>query len=353
MTPPRAPSPNTLAPVEGAVADTTQRALLDLVAAIAALMPPGMLSALAAAAAGVVAETQRMEACAAEAATAQDRERNDEIVELRAAAKTAEAARDSERAARLAAEDAVRVLRARYMGLRRVIADISLTPPLSRRPPRGMVGATEDGLSFVLRASLCRACDPASLRRGRLRAGRSVADPGAWSVDRCGLAGRIAAEDGLSVLSALRSDRSHTSLAAIGVASIIRRLRRSRRFCVCCKDRRGARAEGKQRTDSMTARARSRRCCGGPRAQAVAQACILAGRPPCAGARAAMIAAPSDSGGARGDQRARSEKQKEQHLRSAPAPGARPTQDAIAKAEKEKRRERDEARRPLGPITQS
>ena len=124
MTPPRAPSPNTLAPVEGAVADTTQRALLDLVAAIAALMPPGMLSALAAAAAGVVAETQRMEACAAEAATAQDRERNDEIVELRAAAKTAEAARDSERAARLAAEDAVRVLRARYMGLRRVIADI-------------------------------------------------------------------------------------------------------------------------------------------------------------------------------------------------------------------------------------
>jgi len=124
MTPPRAPSPNTLAPVEGAVADTTQRALLDLVAAIAALMPPGMLSALAAAAAGVVAETQRMEACAAEAATAQDRERNNEIVELRAAAKTAEAARDSERAARLAAEDAVRVLRARYMGLRRVIADI-------------------------------------------------------------------------------------------------------------------------------------------------------------------------------------------------------------------------------------
>ena len=124
MTPPRAPSPNTLAPVEGAVADTTQRALLDLVAAIAALMPPGMLSALAAAAAGVVAETQRMEACAAEAATAQDRERNYEIVELRAAAKTAEAVRDSERAARLAAEDAVRVLRARYMGLRRVIADI-------------------------------------------------------------------------------------------------------------------------------------------------------------------------------------------------------------------------------------
>ena len=255
MTPPRAPSPNTLAPVEGAVADTTQRALLDLVAAIAALMPPGMLSALAAAAAGVVAETQRMEACAAEAATAQDRERNDEIVELRAAAKTAEAVRDSERAARLAAEDAVRVLRARYMGLRRVIADISLTPPLSRRPPRGMVGATEDGLSFVLRASLCRACDPASLRRGRLRAGRSVADPGAWSVDRCGLAGRIAAEDGLSVLSALRSDRSHTSLAAIGVVSIIRRLRRSRRFCVRCKDRRGARADvGDRAAQALVAR---------------------------------------------------------------------------------------------------
>jgi len=122
MTPPHTPSPVALA--DGAVADTAQRALVDLVATIAALLPPGMLQALAAAAANVVAETQRLNARAAEAAAVCERERGDEIAALRAAARAAETVRDSERAARLAAEDAARILRSRNESLRRAVADI-------------------------------------------------------------------------------------------------------------------------------------------------------------------------------------------------------------------------------------
>jgi len=122
MTPPHTPSPVALA--DGAVADTAQRALVDLVATIAALLPPGMLQALAAAAANVVAETQRLNARAAEAAAVCERERVDEITALRAAKRAAETVRDSERAARLAAEDAARILRSRNESLRRAVADI-------------------------------------------------------------------------------------------------------------------------------------------------------------------------------------------------------------------------------------
>ena len=124
MTPSRTPSPNTLAPVEGAIAAPTQRALLELVAAIAALMPPGMIDALAAAAASVSAETQQLNAREAEAAAARERERDNEMEALRAATRAAKTARDSERAARIVAEDAVRVLRARNAGLRSAVADI-------------------------------------------------------------------------------------------------------------------------------------------------------------------------------------------------------------------------------------
>ena len=122
MTPPHTPSPVALA--DGAVADTAQRALVDLVATIAALLPPGMLQALAAAAANVVAETQRLNARAAEAAAVCERERVDEITALRAAKRAAETVRDSERAERLAAEDAARILRSRNETLRRAVADI-------------------------------------------------------------------------------------------------------------------------------------------------------------------------------------------------------------------------------------
>ena len=95
MTPPHIPSPETGAPAEGAVGDPAQRALVDLVAAIAALLPPGMLQALAAAAANVVAETQQLAARATEAATVCERERANEMDALRATARDAEAARAS------------------------------------------------------------------------------------------------------------------------------------------------------------------------------------------------------------------------------------------------------------------
>ena len=124
MTPPHIPSPETGAPAEGAVGDPAQRALVDLVAAIAALLPPGMLQALAAAAANVVAETQQLAARATEAATVCERERANEMDALRATARDAEAARASERVARLAAEDAARILRSRNETLRRAVADI-------------------------------------------------------------------------------------------------------------------------------------------------------------------------------------------------------------------------------------
>ena len=122
MTPPHTPSPLALA--EDAAADPAQRALLELLAAVAALLPQGMLPALAAAAAGFVAETQRLNAREAEAEAARERERDDEIAALRAAARAVEDARDSERAARIAAEDAVRILRSRNESLRRAVADI-------------------------------------------------------------------------------------------------------------------------------------------------------------------------------------------------------------------------------------
>ena len=124
MTPPHIPSPETGAPAEGAVGDPAQRALVDLVAAIAALLPPGMLQALAAAAANVVAETQQLAARATEAATVCERERANEMDALRATARDAEAARASERVARLAAEDAARILRSRNETLRHAVADI-------------------------------------------------------------------------------------------------------------------------------------------------------------------------------------------------------------------------------------
>ena len=122
MTPPHTPSPVALA--EGAAADPAQRALLELLAAVAALLPPGMIEALAAAAASVSAETQQLNAREAEAAAAQERERDNEMEALRAATRAAKTARDSERAARIVAEDAVRVLRARNAGLRSAVADI-------------------------------------------------------------------------------------------------------------------------------------------------------------------------------------------------------------------------------------
>ncbi len=119
---PQTPSP--LALIDGAIADPAQRALTKFLAIMAALFPPGILEALAAAAAGVVAETQQLAMRAAESEAARERERDNEIATLRVAAQDAEAARDNERAARLAAEDAVRVLQARNAGLRRAVADI-------------------------------------------------------------------------------------------------------------------------------------------------------------------------------------------------------------------------------------
>ncbi len=124
MTPPHTPSTAPLAPAEGPVADPAQRALAELLAAVAALLPPGMIEALAAAAADVVAETQQLAMRAAESEAARKRERDDEIAALRAAARAAEAAHDNERAARLAAEDAARNLQARNDALRGAVADI-------------------------------------------------------------------------------------------------------------------------------------------------------------------------------------------------------------------------------------
>jgi len=117
-------TPHTPSPSPVAVADPAQSALLELLSAVAALLPPKTIKALAAAAAGVVAEGRQLAARAAEAAAVRERERDDEVAALRVAAQAAEAALDSARAVRIASEDAVRGLLARNARFRRAVADI-------------------------------------------------------------------------------------------------------------------------------------------------------------------------------------------------------------------------------------
>jgi len=167
---PHTPSTAPAAPAEGAVADTAQRALVDLVATIAALLPPGMLQALAAAAANVVAETQRLNARAAEAAAVCERERVDEITALRAAKRAAETVRDSERAARLAAEDAARVLRSRNAILRGAVADIGARAELllaedAETPEAAQAQADGDDADASVSPSAADRRDPANDRK--------------------------------------------------------------------------------------------------------------------------------------------------------------------------------------------
>lgn len=134
MTPPHAQTTaGAIEATEGiaVTADPARSPLIELMASLAAMLPPGALEALASAASGLAVETERRRAAEAAAIVEKDRERDAEIETSRAAAEVAlakaaaaEAALDQERIARRAADDAARGLQARVERLRVAVMEL-------------------------------------------------------------------------------------------------------------------------------------------------------------------------------------------------------------------------------------